>query len=77
MEIQELIVNPKSRPVKLNSKQYQFLLSTFPAKINDKIFQINEKTLFYGSFVQGGFFLKTLAKCNCSGPQQSDAKDTE
>ena len=36
MEIQNFVVNS-------NSKEYQFL-STFPAKINDKIFKINKKT---------------------------------
>ena len=52
MEIQNLIMNPKSGPVKSNSEQYQFYLSTFPAKINDKRFQNKEKNLFWGHFSQ-------------------------
>ena len=46
VEIQNLVMNPKSQSVRSNSEQYQFLLSTFPAKINDKIFQNKEKTHF-------------------------------
>ena len=47
MEIQNLAVNPKSEPVKSNSKQYQSML---PAKINDKIFKINKNNLIFWSF---------------------------
>ena len=32
VEIQNLVVNPKSRPVKLNSEQYQFLLKYVSSK---------------------------------------------
>ena len=39
-----------------------FYLSTFPAKINDKIFQNKEINL------QSEFFLKNLAMYNCRGP---------
>ena len=53
----------------------KFFLSTFQAKINDKTFQNKGKTLFWGHFwayfvvfAQREFFLKHLAKYNCSGP---------
>ena len=58
VEIQSLIVNPKSWPNKLNSEQYHFYLSMFPAKINDNIFQNKEKTLFWGHFCPKGIFPK-------------------
>ena len=52
-----------------------FYLSTFPAKINDSIFQNKGKNLFrvhfwayFVVFAQREFFLKHLAKQNCSGP---------
>ena len=32
MEIQNLVVNPKSEPVKSNSKQYQFLFKYISSK---------------------------------------------
>ena len=47
----------------------KFYLSTFPAKINDKIFKINKKPYFVVILAQREFFLKTLAKYNCSVPQ--------
>ena len=40
----------------------------FPAKINNKIFQNKEKTLFWGGFCPKKFLQKTLAKYNWSGP---------
>ena len=58
VEIQKLVVNPKSRPVKSNSDQYNFLLSKFPAKINGKLFQNKEKTLFWGHSWPKGIFPK-------------------
>ena len=74
MKIQNLIVDHKSRPAKLNSKLNitNFYLSTFPAKINDKIFQINEKTLFCRHFCKN-LWLSTTAMVN----QHLDIKDTE
>ena len=44
VEIQNLVVNPKSRPT--NPTLNNFHLSAIPAKINAKIFQNKEKTLF-------------------------------
>ena len=46
-----------------------FHLSTFPAKINDKIFKVNKKNPFFVVILaQREFFLKaTLVKYNCSG----------
>ena len=35
VEIQNLVVNPKSLHVKLNSEQYQFLLKRLPPLQND------------------------------------------
>ena len=71
VEIQNLVMNLKSQSVRSNSEQYQFLLSTFPAKINDKIFQNTEKTQFNSktrvNFAQSDFFLKTPAMYNCRG----------
>ena len=32
MEIQSLVVNPKSEPVKSNSKQHQYLFKYIPSK---------------------------------------------
>ena len=66
MEIQNLIINPKSQPIKSNSEQFQFLLSMFPAKINDKL-QIKKKNYFEVVFPQRDFFLKTLTKYNYKG----------
>ena len=43
VEIQNLVVNPKSRPT--NPTLNNFHLSAIPAKINAKIFQNKEKTL--------------------------------
>ena len=50
-------------------------LSTFPANIDDKIFQNEGKLLFLGHFrpyfvvfAQTDFFLKNPAKYYCSGP---------
>ena len=56
--------NPISEPFKLNSKNTNIYLSLFPAKINNKIFQINKKTLVCGHFCRKATFPKTLAKCN-------------
>ena len=71
VEIQNLVMNLKSQSVRSNYEQYQFLLSTFPAKINDKIFQNTEKTQFNSktrvNFAQSDFFLKTPAMYNCRG----------
>ena len=67
VEIRYLVMNLKSQSVRSNSEQYQFLLSTFPAKINDKIFQNKEKTHFGVNFAQSDFFLKTPAMYNCRG----------
>ena len=64
MEIQKLIINPKSQPIKSNSEQFQFLLSMFPAKINDKL-QIKKKNYFEVVFPQRDFFLKTLRAFKC------------
>ena len=62
----------------LYSKIYNninFYLNTFPAKINDETFQNKGKTLLCGHFwayfvifAKREFFLKNLAKYNCSGP---------
>ena len=37
-EIQNLVLNPKSEPVKLNSKQYQFLFKYVSSKNQEQIF---------------------------------------
>ena len=58
VEIQNLVVNPKSGPVKPNSEQYQVLFKYVSSKINDKIFQNKEKTLFWGYFCPKGIFPK-------------------
>ena len=63
-----LVVNPKSRLVIWNSEQYQFLFSTFPAKIYGKIFQNKKKNYFGVIFVQRELFLQTLAMYNWRGP---------
>ena len=68
MEIQNLVVNPKSEPVKSTLNNINFYSSTFPAKINDKIFKINKKPPFFVVILaQREFFLETLAKYDCSG----------
>ena len=66
VEIQNLFVDPKSWHVKSNSEQY-FYLSTFPAKINGKIFQIKEKTLFWGHFCTKGNFPKSSGHVQLQG----------
>ena len=53
-------MNPKSEPVKSNSEQYQFFLSTFPAKIKNPFLMV--------ILAQRECFLKTLAKYSCGGP---------
>ena len=64
MKIQNLILNPKSGPVKSNSDT-NFVLTSFPAKVNDKIFQNKEKNIFWGHFSPKGISpKKTQAKCN-------------
>ena len=50
VEIQNLLMNPKSRPVKSNSEQYQFLFKYISGKINDKIFQNLPKGNFSQKF---------------------------
>ena len=59
VKIQNLVLNPKSQPNKLNfEQQKKFYLSMFPVKINDKIFQNKEQTLFWGDFCPEGIFPK-------------------
>ena len=59
VKIQNLVLNPKSQPNKLNFEQQKnFYLSMFPVKINDKIFQNKEQTLFWGDFCPKGIFPK-------------------
>ena len=56
----------------------KFYLSTFPEKINDKIFQNKEKKTYFGvTFAQREFFLKSRAMYNCRGPPALTVKDTE
>ena len=43
-------------------------ISTFPAKIYRHFFKIKEKPYFGIICAQSDFFLKALAKYNCSGP---------
>ena len=43
-------------------------LSTFSAKINDKFLKLTKTPIFVVILAQRGFFQKTLAKYNCSGP---------
>ena len=58
IEIQNLVWNPISEPIKSNFEQYRYLFSTFPAKINDKIFKINKKNPYFAViFVQRKLFL--------------------
>ena len=57
MEIQNLVVNPKPK-LSQTINNTSFYLSTFPAKINDKIFKINKKLLFCGYFSTKGIFAK-------------------
>ena len=53
-------------------------LSTFSANLNfDKILQNERKTLLWSHFLQRKFFLKTLAKCNCSGPPSFRCQNTK
>ena len=69
MEIQNFLVNPKSLLSQILNNT-NFYLSTFPAKVNDKIFNVNNKNPFLVIILaQREFFLKTLAKYTCSGPQ--------
>ena len=72
MEIQNFLVNPKSL-LSQTLNNNKFYLSTFPAKVNGKIFNINNKNPFIVIILaRREFFLKTLAKYPCSG-----IKDTE
>ena len=59
MEIKNLVMNPKLWLVTSNSEQYQFFLTTFPAKINGKIFQNKENT-YRENKEKKEFSLKTL-----------------
>ena len=61
-------MNPKSRLVKSNSEQYQFLFKYISSKNQSQNFKIKKKRYFGVIFPQREFFLKTLAKHNCSGP---------
>ena len=58
MEIQDLIVNPKSRPVKLNSKQYQFLFKCVSNKNQWQNFSNERKNLILWFFSAKGIFPK-------------------
>ena len=67
MKIQNFHVNPKSL-LSQTLNNNNFYLSTFPAKVNDKIFNINHKNPFLVIILaQREFFLKTLTKYTCSG----------
>ena len=50
VEIQKLVVNSKSWPIKSNSEQYQFSFKYISSTNNGKIFQKKKKTLFWGRF---------------------------
>ena len=67
VEIQNLVINPKSRPISLIPEQFLFKY-VFSKSQFDKFFKIKEKLYFDIIFAQRKFFLKTLAKYNCSGP---------
>ena len=68
MEIQNIVVNSKSESVKSNSKQYRFLFFKSQQKSMTKFLKLMKKRYFAVIFAQRDFFLKTLTKCNCSGP---------
>ena len=78
VEIQNLVVNPKSRPVMSNSEQYKFLFKyTFNKKLMTKIFQNKEKTLFWGHFCPKIIFPKNSGLVQLQAPQYLNVKDTE
>ena len=58
MVIQNLVVKPKSPPVKSNFKQYQFLSNCVSSNNQWQIFQFNEKNLCCGHFCAKGIFPK-------------------
>ena len=63
MEIQNLVVNPKSRPVKLKLCTITIFTEVrFQQKSMTKFLKINKNLNFKVSFDHREFFLKTLAK---------------
>ena len=58
MEIQNLAVNPKSWPAKLNSEHYQFLFKYISSKNQWQHFSKQRKNLFWGHFYPKGMFPK-------------------
>ena len=65
VEIENLVVNPESQPVKSNSEQYQFLFKYVSSKNQWQHFS---KFYFGVIFAQSKFSLKTLAVYNCMSP---------
>ena len=55
------MVKPKSRLVKSNSDQYQFLFKYISSKNQPQNFKIKKKRSFGVIFPQREFFLKTLS----------------
>ena len=68
VEIQSLVMNPKSQTIKSDSGQYQFLFKYVSSKVNVKTFQNKGKPYFGVIFSKKELFLKPLARYNCMDP---------
>ena len=66
MEIQNLVVNPKSWPIKSNCEQYPFSFQYIPSKNQWQNFS-KEKTLFWSHFCAKGIFPKNSGYVQLQG----------